>query len=829
MPGNGVVQTIPAARYWLRAELRRRWRSLLLLCLLVALSCGTVLAATAGARRGASALERLQADSSAATTVVFANTPNFDWDRVRALPQVTSLTTFLGRYAFYFDGIPHSIGLAGHSVATILSGALAPVDDGLFRTIERPVVINGRLFNPARADEVVVTPGFVANAGKGVGDTLTITLPSIPELKAGLDGTGPNLSGPRVAMHIVGVARSPFFTDSADSPGGAVLSAGFVARYSQNTIGFATTPANPAWIQGLVRLRRGEADLPGFRRALASATHRSDLQVWDLPDHRSQAQREIAFEARCLLAFAAAVLIAAMFVIAQTTARYTAVAVDELSGLRGPGITRRQQIALAGFGLALASIAGSLLGGACAVLASRWFPIATAAYVEPHPGVVLDWVVIGPGTALFVLAAVAAIASGAYLAVRRRAAAASNRQSAIAVAAARRGLPVPAVVGTRFALEAGRGITAQPVRPTLVGAVAGIVGVVAALTFAGGVRDASQRPERYGQTWQRGALVGTAGKDFVPSAPVDRVAARDSDVSGVGDIKTASASAAAQHGSVSLFTMARSPKQLPIIVSSGRLPEARDEVLLAPRTLTALHAHLGSTVRFTGDRGTSRYRVVGAGFVPQGDPSHVYSDGGWLTPPGYRRIFGGFQFHFVAIHTAPGRDPTRVADDLQGRIARTFGIPKAQAPAFTATAPPIEILQLRQVRALPIVLGIFLAVLAVAAVGYALATAVRRRASELAVLRALGMTPRQCRAAVLTQAAVTALIGLAVGIPLGVALGRSVWRVVAHYTPLQYVPPGVTAILLLCVPATLLVAGVLTALPGRRAARLRVAHVLRAE
>jgi ABC-type lipoprotein release transport system permease subunit len=97
------------------------------------------------------------------------------------------------------------------------------------------------------------------------------------------------------------------------------------------------------------------------------------------------------------------------------------------------------------------------------------------------------------------------------------------------------------------------------------------------------------------------------------------------------------------------------------------------------------------------------------------------------------------------------------------------------------------------------------------------------------VLRALGLTPQQVRTTVAWQATTLAVVGLVLGIPLGIALGRTVWRLVAERTPVQYVPPLAVLVLLLVVPIAVLVANVLAAYPSHRAVRQHIGAVLRAE
>jgi ABC-type lipoprotein release transport system permease subunit len=126
-------------------------------------------------------------------------------------------------------------------------------------------------------------------------------------------------------------------------------------------------------------------------------------------------------------------------------------------------------------------------------------------------------------------------------------------------------------------------------------------------------------------------------------------------------------------------------------------------------------------------------------------------------------------------------------------------------------------------------LSILFGAMAAAALAHVLVTAIRRRRRDLAILKTLGFVQRQVRSAVAWQASAVALLAVVAGIPAGVVLGRWGWRLVA--SEFGVVPVSVDPILTLALvlPAALILANIVAAIPGRVAARTKPALVLRTE
>jgi hypothetical protein len=823
---------------WFRLDVRRRWRSLVVLTLLVAVSAGTVMTAVAGAKRGASAVDRLLAETLPATVLVQSNNPGLDWEEVRGRPEVEALgeVAFSG---FEIDGEP-----AGESMV------LPPADGEVMWTIERPVVLDGRLADPARSDEVVVTPGFADTHGKGVGDTVAIGLyaPEQIDVVQGPDATLTNLddgllglytpeqlkaaldadwdindtapaAGPVVDATIVGIVHSFWFGDRLDRPGYLIPSAALFAEHTPHFLGAEGLAATGA----LVRLDGGAAAIPGFRQDLASVTGLTDMFVGDLTASAGGFSSVTGFEANSLFIFAAVAGTAAIVLLGLAVARFAGSTVPDLQLLRAVGMTPRQTRLAAAAGPTLATVAGTALGAIAAVVASRWFPLGSASVVEPSPGVDVDLGVLAAGLIGIPLLAAAGGIVAVALAMRSTGPATSPRRSAVATAAATAGFPVPIVVGSRFALEPGRGRRAVPVRPALLGAVAGVTGVLAAFTFSHAVDDAATNPARFGYVNQAEAYVGFNNLQWAPAEPVFAAFAETPGVIGVQDVIGHLAEAGDQQIVVSSAIPVGAPHEY--IVTGGRLPVGPTETLLGLRAAAALGAGIGDTVTLTGTVGEAELVVVGLGVIDAVDAAAM------TTRPTYESLFGdAFMFRYGDVGLEPDVEFEAAVLELYEALA-----PVAGAGPDNIGIVPQELTEddvpagLRFLRPLPVFLAGFLVVLALGAVGHALAAAVRRRSYDMAVLRAVGMGLGQSRGVVATQAAVLALVGLIVGIPLGIALGRVIWRYIAETMFIHYVPPVAVLVVALIVPGALLAAILLAAWPSHRAASLPVADILRAE
>ena len=786
---------------WFRQEWRARWPALLGLLVLIAFATSFVTASVAGARRGASAVDRLLERTEPATVLVLLNQGAFDWDAVRTLPDVAAVSAF----AVSGFGIE---GLGDHPEVDPTSiGGFPFVDDEAMNTIERPVVLSGRLADPARADEVVVSTNFVDYFGKGVGDEVVLHLYSADQLDSFDEGTP---AGPTIDATIVGVVRSPWFSDSADNPsGGLQPSLGLYRNYPDNVVG----TSGVVNVNAMVRLDDGAAGLDRFETEFGQRFDIENAEFDDLVAQADHTRDVTSFESRALLLLALTATIASLVFVGIAISRYCAAWLPDLDVLRSLGATPGQRRTIVSLGPASAAIAGVLIASAASFAVSTQFPIGTAALVEPSPGASLDAVVLSvPLVLVPVLVVAACVAS---LGVNRRRTEGGARVSTVeSVTAA---WPVAVGMGARFALT-GRSTKGSPsARPALIAAVVGVIGVVGALTFAHGVADATDGYERFGQTYELGVFVGAGGEDFLDAASTASTVAADPDVDGVLD--TSNEAARSPAGSLSLYTYGPVGDPIDVVVTAGRLPTTSSEIALAPSSAAQERVDVGDTIDVSGPLGTRTLTVTGIAFVPAG-PHNGYASGGWVLPAAFTELFDGFRFHFLLVSTAAAADPQAVTERLA-----TAGIDAFPGPILSV----VQRAELAELRTVPLLLAGFLVLLGVGAVAHTLASTARRRRHDLAMLRALGMRPRDCGAIVFVQAGVIAVVALAIGIPSGLVIGRAVWRSVALDTPIEFVAPRSWPTMVTTTVIVFVFAGLLAVRPSRRLASMPLAEELRSE
>ncbi len=790
-----------AAWMWARVELRTRWRAWIVLGMLTGATFGLAAAGVAGARRTTVAVPRFVAASHVPTAAVLANDPAYDAAeraRVAALPEVRQVFPFEVTVGIELepsggdtDGLVPASGPAG----TLLEG----------------VIIKGRAANPSKADEIVIDQNMARATHRHIGSTMTITQEASPaelaQLPPGLlaPGVNPNF---RQTLRVVGIAKS------VDSSLNWSTSGGFYAKYGHRLVGF---------LNEFVTLKGGEADIPRFQRDVQRIVgHPVNIESASDLDGIPKIQNITRVERDGLLLFALAVLIGGGVLVGQALARAVNAGAADLDTWRALGADRKTAIrAMVLPATVTAAVGGAVSVGLAIVLSPR-FPISQARRYDLDLGFHADWsVLVLAAAATFVTVLGIAVTSALWTTSGRRARKAAP--SSVGKWATLAGLPPALAIGSRLAVEPGRGRRAVPVRSALIGAMVGVLGVVGCFTFRAGLADAAHDPQRSGIVWN---YVVASGEGAVPAKDLSFIT-HDRAVSSVmhalwvrnvpiKGVTTPTWAIDTVKGNIS-----------PVILN-GRAPRSADEIAFGPGTLHALGLHIGDRVAVGNTLGHTD-TVVGVALVPAS--SHTdYDQSALLTLAGLQAAVGPvakldpnvFE-DYVLVKWAKGANVAAAEHHLAARE-------KSNATSESARVTlPTAVSTLGDLRSLPLALGVFFALLATATVAHALVTTVRRRRHELAVLRSIGFTRRQTRLAIAWQSTLLAAGGVVVGVPLGIVSGRLVWRWLAHNFPVVYVPPLALLSVVLVVPAALALANVLAAGPARSAARIRPAEALRTE
>ena len=807
---------------WMRAvhELRSRWRGVVVLVILLGVAGGVVMTAAAGARRTATAFDRLLRESKAydVEVSITGDTGPEILDDVAALPQVVDQA----RIAF----IPSTEATPGKDRKPFGwdVSSVALVDPNLGRTLEIPTMIAGRFPRPDAPLEAMASETFARLHRLTVGNTFSLQLATFPELLQLFEGRPVPPTGPVASVRIVGIGNIPHDVSISEPRGILTLTPAFFETYGERSAHL--------WAL-LVKLRNGDADVPAFiasgRTIATESAAERGISAEEVLGFRSTAQasagvdRALGVQASALWILAGVVGAAALLVLGQAVGRWLTIGADEHPVLRALGMGPYQRAAATALPIAAVAAGACLLAVITAVASSPLIPVGLARRIEPDPGVFADGTVLALGGAALLLLVTAWGSLHAVVLARRARVTtipARRRPSVAADLAARRGMPPTIVTGVRFGLEPGRGRSAVPVRSVLLGTTLAIVTVVGAFVFGQSLEHMLSTPATYGWNWDL-ILFGGEGNPALTAELEQKLAASPS----VEEFSSVEVKTTTFRGR-DLETLGVEPIKgsvLPVVLD-GRYPTSENEVALATKTMREAGIRLGDGISFPGSQEecggaafcSVRFRVVGT-VVHWGEGADP-DDGAAFTSAGQARLRRSEGFLDFAIRVAQGRDTPAVLRDLERELG-------------DATDPILgpNLSNVARVRSMPTLIASILAALALVTLVHALLTTSRRRRYDLAVLKTLGFIRRQVTSTVAWQATTLVVLALAVGVPIGIVAGRWAWTLLASRLGVAEVHVISPLWIFTGAVATVLLANLVALLPGRAAARTQPALVLRSE
>ena len=828
-----------------RATLRHQLGGYLGLVVLIALIGGVAMAAVAGARRTQSSYPTFLASTNPSDlTISYFDGP--------APPELTAAISKLP----HVKRIASMAALAGLPLASDGAPrmeAIAEIDDfastdGLMSDVDRPTIVSGRMADPAKVDEVLMTQAAAAVLGVHLGQTIPFGFYTIDQITSSGFGSASVAPTVRVDAKLVGimVVNNQVVQDDVDRYPATVLFTPALAHAASNEA------VNT--IFGL-QLNNGSHDVAATEKAFIDALPgpaNYDFHVTARIE--AQVERTVKPEAIALGLFGAIAAAVALLVAGQAIGRRLQSGAEDRLVLRalgaGPVLTASDGL----LGVLSAIVLGSVLAVAIAVGLSPLAPLGPVSKVYPSAGIAFDWTVVGIGLVVLIVGLGASTALLAFWHKPQRGAQLDRvaaRTSRLGRMSTSPGLSPSAVVGLRFAFDPGRRRGGAPTRSALVSFALATLLVVATLTFGDGLHTLVSRPSLYGWNWNY-ALLPT---DRVPPQ-AGSLLSSDPDVESWSGVLVATVEIDGQSFPALLATPRVEPSP-PILTGHGL--ETDDEIVLGVTTLTQLHKHVGDSVVVSyGTPQQAPYYVPPIKVVVVGTATMPAI--GWPSLNAEHTSMGTGAYLSTGLlpaaltQTRVSTDPTQNGPDLvfvrlRKNVTAAAGMADIQrivaaANAALANDPqggqgnsiralgvqhPAEIVNYRSIGATPVILAGALALGAVIALGLALVASVRRRRRDLALLKVIGFTNRQLSAAVAWQASVAAIGGILVGVPLGIILGRQLWIRFARSISAVAEPTAPVVATVLVAIGALVFANLVAALPGRSAARTKTAILLRSE
>ncbi|MFI7616793.1 FtsX-like permease family protein [Nonomuraea terrae] len=636
--------------------------------------------------------------------------------------------------------------------------------------VAHPVVAEGRWLDPAQPDGVVVERSFARSLGLRIGAPFTIIA----------------LNGGRHTLYVRGIA------DSADqgfypewTPGLAYVLPVMLDRVEP-------VQARSEWVTGL-RLDDPEASQVVSQRAVVMLEDRLQ-RVYTWREVRASMELDNRLLGTLLALFGVVGLVAAALALANAAGGRVLGQLRDLATLKSMGFTKGQVAllllvehgALGLLGIALGAVTG------WGVMAAMLGPSSVAA------GPVLA---IVAGTALVVLAAVGLPAwRGGRTPPIPAAPAAPPRGhlSRLARLALLVRLPPALVLGTRDAFT-----RRVPAFLTAFGLAVPMMMITIGLGVWSTLDSFKSHPEQVGQ---HASLYVRPGK--LEPAAAQRIAERDKDVAAVYPGTDVNALAPGEARSVRVRAIGGSAQPYPFPVVEGRMYARQGEAVAGQGLLDLLGVEIGDRVRLTVGGTPLIVRIVGRAVEPDQD-GEVLSLGldslaeKDAQPPAY-----------YALALQPGADPAEVRGRLLGESAEGLDVQAAVNPAD----------RLSVIRVVIVALIAVLALIGLANLLTASALGLRDHAFDLAVLKAMGLTPRQVMATLVTGTGLLVVLGIGAGAVAGASVVTALIDLQGHTSGvgagIGRAPSPVTlaVTVVVAVGAALAVA----LIPARRAARAQV-------